>query len=131
MREMIVVWILLATIVGWGSYVFAKRDRRSTSWTKIAFAAVPLAIFGLIAICLFLLPSETLVPRGTTRGAFRTRTAYLLWGDGCYRHAFVYRLHHGHSAWDVPTATLTISACRTDPKSKFLIGTTARKSDDL
>jgi hypothetical protein len=30
-----------------------------------AFAAVALAIFGLIAICLFLLPSETLV-RGAT-----------------------------------------------------------------
>ena len=65
MREMIVVWTLLATIVGWGSYIFAKRDPGSTSWTKIAFAAVPLAIFGLIAICLFVLPSETLVPRGT------------------------------------------------------------------
>ena len=43
------MWILLATLVGWGSYVFAKRDPRSTSWTKIAFAAVPLTIFGLIA----------------------------------------------------------------------------------
>lgn len=65
MREMIVGWTLLATIVGWGSYVFAKRDPRSTSWTKMAFAAVALAIFGLIAIGLFLLPGETLVPTGT------------------------------------------------------------------
>jgi hypothetical protein len=69
MREIIfwivVVWTLLATIVGWGSYVFAKRDPCSTSWTKITFAAVPLAIFGLIAICLFLLPSDILVPTGT------------------------------------------------------------------
>jgi len=69
MREIIfwivVVWTVLATIVGWGSYVFAKRDPRSTSWTKITFAAVPLAIFGLIAIWLSLLPSDTLVPTGT------------------------------------------------------------------
>ena len=65
MREMIVIWTLIAPIVGWESYIFAKRDPRSTSWTKITFAAVPLAIFGLIAIFLFLLPSETLVPTGT------------------------------------------------------------------
>jgi len=52
-------------------------------------------------------------------------------GDDGDRRAFVYRLHHGHSAWDVPTATLTVSACRTDPKPKFLIGTRARKSDGV
>ena len=65
MNEMIVMWTLLATIVGWGSYAFAKRDPRSTSWTKIAIAAFLLAVFGLIAIGLFLVPGETLVPTGT------------------------------------------------------------------
>jgi len=58
--SVIIMWALLATIVGWGSYAIAKRDPRSTSWMKIAFAAVPLGIFGLIAICFFLLPSGTL-----------------------------------------------------------------------
>jgi hypothetical protein len=65
MSKIIVMWTLVAAIAGWGSYVFAKRDPRSTSWTKIAFAIVPLVVFGLIAICLFLPPSEILVPRGT------------------------------------------------------------------
>jgi hypothetical protein len=51
---------LFAVIVGWGSYVLAKRDPRSTSWMKIAFAAIPLAVFGSITICLFLLPPGTL-----------------------------------------------------------------------
>jgi hypothetical protein len=55
-----VMWAFLATIAGWGSYAFAKRDPRSTSWMKITFAAVPVAVFGLITICLFLLPSGTL-----------------------------------------------------------------------
>jgi hypothetical protein len=65
MSKIIVMWTLVAAISGWGSYVFAKRDPRSTSWTKIALVVVPLAIFGLIAICVFLLPSEILVPTGT------------------------------------------------------------------
>jgi hypothetical protein len=59
MGSFIVMWALVAAIVGWGSYVFAKQDPRSTSWTKITFAAVPLGVFGLISICFFL-PSGTL-----------------------------------------------------------------------
>lgn len=67
--SIVVVWTLLATIVGWGSYLFAKRDPRSTSWTKITFATVPLAIFGLVALYLYFIPNEVLVPTGTLPSA--------------------------------------------------------------
>ena len=61
--SVIVMWAVLATIVGWGSYVLAKRDPRSTSWMKVAFAAVPLGIFGLIAICFFV-PLGSIIGEG-------------------------------------------------------------------
>jgi hypothetical protein len=35
----------IAAIVGWGSFTFAKRDPRSTSWTKIIFASMALGVF--------------------------------------------------------------------------------------
>jgi hypothetical protein len=55
-----IMWALFAIVVGWGSYVLARRDPRSTSWMKITFAAVPLAVFGVITACFFLLPPGTL-----------------------------------------------------------------------
>jgi polyferredoxin len=65
----LVIWTPIAAIVGWGSFTFAKRDSRSTSWMKITIAAVALGFFGLIAICSFLLPLD-LVMRSAALSEF-------------------------------------------------------------
>jgi hypothetical protein len=46
MTPVVVFWVFLAAIAAWGSAYFAMGDPRSTSWMKIAFAAVPL--FGFL-----------------------------------------------------------------------------------
>jgi len=33
-----ILWAVLASTAAWGSFHFARRDLRSTSWMKIAFA---------------------------------------------------------------------------------------------
>lgn len=33
-----ILWAVLASTAAWGSFHFARRDPRSTSWVKIAFA---------------------------------------------------------------------------------------------
>jgi hypothetical protein len=44
----VVFWVFLAAVAAWGSACFAMRDPRSTSWMKIAFAAVSLFGFGFL-----------------------------------------------------------------------------------
>ena len=68
--SVLIMWAVIASIVGWGSYLFARRDPRLTAWTKIAIAAVPLAIFVFDALCLYLIPNEVLVPEGSLPSGF-------------------------------------------------------------
>ena len=44
---LVLLWFVPAAIVVWGSFYFAMRDPRSTSWMKIAFAVAFLVIFGV------------------------------------------------------------------------------------
>jgi hypothetical protein len=46
MTSALPLWFVVAAIVAWGSFHFAKRDPRSTSWMKIAFATTFLVVFG-------------------------------------------------------------------------------------
>jgi hypothetical protein len=48
MTSAVVFWVFLAAVAAWGSANFAMRDPRSTSWMKIAFAAVSLFLFGFL-----------------------------------------------------------------------------------
>ena len=48
MTSAVVFWVFLAAVAAWGSAYFAMRDPRSTSWMKIAFAAVSLFLFGFL-----------------------------------------------------------------------------------
>ena len=41
-----ILWAGLAFAATWGSFHFARRDRRSTSWMKIAFAGLLLVATG-------------------------------------------------------------------------------------
>jgi hypothetical protein len=41
----VVLWVFLAAVAAWGSAYFARRDRRSTSRMKIAFAGILLLGF--------------------------------------------------------------------------------------
>jgi hypothetical protein len=43
---LILLWSVPAAIVACGSFYFALRDPRPTSWMKIAFAAAFLVVFG-------------------------------------------------------------------------------------
>jgi hypothetical protein len=68
--SVLIMWAVIASIVGWGSYLLARRDPRLTAWTKITIAAVPLAIFVFDALCLYLIPNEVLVPEGSLPSGF-------------------------------------------------------------
>ena len=49
MTSAIILWVFLAAVAVWASAYFAMRDPRSTSWMKIAFAAILLVGF-LVAL---------------------------------------------------------------------------------
>jgi hypothetical protein len=111
------MWVLFATIVGWGSYALAKRDPRSFShlWFDRNL----------------LFPSaQWHSRRGSWRGTSCTRNAYLLLAYGCCRRACVYRLHHGHFAWDVWKTTLSTPPAASI-QSKFLVEIAAVSSEDI
>jgi hypothetical protein len=127
--SVIIMWVLFATIVGWGSYALAKRDPRSTSWMKITFCSRSFSQFWFDRNLLF--PSaQWHSRRGSWRGTSCTRNAYLLLAYGCCRRACVYRLHHGHFAWDVWKTTLSTPPAASI-QSKFLVEIAAVSSEDI
>jgi len=73
------IWTPVATLVGWGSYLFAKRDPRSTSWMKIIFASMALGVFGVTAACLFFSPVELLLRGGTLPAVLFSGVIFIFW----------------------------------------------------
>jgi hypothetical protein len=50
MKSVLALWIFLVAISAWGSAFLGKRDPRSTSWTKVAFAGLPLLAYAVVLV---------------------------------------------------------------------------------